>query len=360
MDAAQFQAFIAALRMGHTNPAPASGSTSSANTVQERWSINLSSLLKLTQVSDVTQLPPVWSAIAKGPRKDERNILQAALDDRSRTKGAATNVKLTVSKELLSTVVNLSFWSGDFDMLEEGLHPFCTVYVSTAKQAQDQAHLQTYDSLAQDGTLWLEDVQLFQLVLKSNWPTDYLQLDMSLRLFHNLLAVLLPITHPLVVSYNSFLVTWRSMHILLAEYFSRDTAKPAQFLRSLQLRVALYWQSLSGADSSTALVLLPPNFQELLMSVNLQSWLPPTMPGQSILPNLQRGRPSNPPAAPAPAPSPAPAPAPAPAPGPAAPRQVEVRNPRVIPEIATAMQGRTFRIRDLFDRSNRPPNHTDG
>ena len=63
-------------------------------------------------------------------------------------------------------VVNLSFWSGNFDMLEEGLHPFRTVYVSTAKQAQDQAHLQTYNLSAQDGTLQLEDMQLFQLVLK--------------------------------------------------------------------------------------------------------------------------------------------------------------------------------------------------
>ena len=226
----------------------------------------------------MSHLPPIWSAIAKGPRKDERNILQAALYDHSRTQGVATNAKLTLSKELLSTVVNLSFWAGDFDMLEEGLHPFRTVYVSTAKQAQDQAHLQTYDSLAQDGTLRLEDVQLFQLVLKSNWPTNYLQLHTSLHLFHNLLAVLLPITHPLVISYDSFLLTWRSMHILLAEYFSRDTAKPAQFLRSLQLQVALYWQSLSSADPSSALVLLPPNFQELLMSVNLQSWVSPTMP----------------------------------------------------------------------------------
>ena len=132
MDAAQFQAFITALRVGHTKPAPASGATSSTNTIEKRWSINLSSLLKLTQVSDVAHLPPIWGVIAKGPRKDERNILQVALDGRSCTKGAAMNAKLTVSKELLSTVVNLSFWSGDFDMLEEGLHPFRTVYVNTA------------------------------------------------------------------------------------------------------------------------------------------------------------------------------------------------------------------------------------
>ena len=152
------------------------------------------------------------------------------------------------------------------------------------------------------------------------------------------------------------------MHILLAEYFSRDTAKPAQFLHSLQLRVSLYWQSLSSADASSALVLPPPNFQELLMSMNLWSWVPPMMLGQSpsILPGPVPplgpvGRAVNPPA-----PAPAPLPAPAPAPAPSAPRQVEVCNPRMILEIATAMRGQSFRVRDLFDRFNSPPNHSDG
>lgn len=142
----------------------------------------------------------MWAAIAKGPRKDKRNILQAALDDQSHSPGACINAKLTVSKELLSTVINLSFWSGDFNMLEEGLHPFRIVYVSTAKQAQDQAHLQTYDSLAREGTLCLEDIQLFQLVLKLLRPSEYLQLDTTLRLFHNLLLVMLRRDHPLLTS----------------------------------------------------------------------------------------------------------------------------------------------------------------
>ena len=61
---------------------------------------------------------------------------------------AATNAKLTVTKELLCTVVNLSFWAGDFNLLTKGLHPYRTLYVCAAKQAQDQATLQTYDSLA--------------------------------------------------------------------------------------------------------------------------------------------------------------------------------------------------------------------
>ena len=41
MDAAQFQAFIAALHMGHTAPAPATGSTSTANTMEKRCRIKI-------------------------------------------------------------------------------------------------------------------------------------------------------------------------------------------------------------------------------------------------------------------------------------------------------------------------------
>ena len=142
-------------------------------------------------VQDISQLTPVWSSLAKGPKKEERTILQAALDDHAQSPGAATSARLTVTKELLSTVVGLFFWSRDLDMLEGGLHPFRTLYTSTLKQAQDQAKLRLYNSLAQGGNLRLEDVELFQLVLRLNWPSDYRQLDTSIWFFQKLITVLL-------------------------------------------------------------------------------------------------------------------------------------------------------------------------
>ena len=263
-------------------------------------------------------------------------------------------------------------------MLEEGLHPFRTLYTSTAKQAQDQARLRVYDSLARDGSLRLEDVELFQLVLKSHWPSDYRQLDTSLRFFHNLISVLFTSTHPLVIAYKNFLDAWRRLDIQLGEFFVNGQSKPALFLRSMQLRIASYWQQVFMAADTTAAALIPaPDFQGLLSSLLIQAWVQPSMPGitipTSILgldqarhsaaggftppPNLAPGP------SPAPGPAPAPAPSPAPAPGAGTPgpsRQVEVRNPLVTPEVAAAMEGRTFRISGLFDRENRPPKHDDG
>ena len=69
-------------------------------------------------------------------------------------------------QELHDTVVNLMFWSGDIN-LDEGLHPFRTVYTSTAKTSMDQSNLQTYDLLASDGNLDFENIRMFQHIFKS-------------------------------------------------------------------------------------------------------------------------------------------------------------------------------------------------
>ena len=271
ISAAQLQALIAALRAGHAAPAPAPTTSTTVNTVEKRWAVNLDVLLKLCMVPDVASLNPIWEALAKGPRKEERNILQSALDNRAASSGSATKAKLVVSKELHTTVVSLSFWPGDMDMLEEGLHPFCTMYTSATKQALDLARLQTYDALAREGTLWLEDVELFQVVLKSHWPTDFLQLDTSMKFFQNLLMVLLPSTHPLVISYTNFLGSWTDLHIPMAEYFAQDHLRPALFLQTLQLRIAAYWQRITQATAQVVITIREPDFQALLGSLLVKS-----------------------------------------------------------------------------------------
>jgi len=178
----------------------------------------------------VTELAPVWSAIAKGPKKEERNILQAALDDLARNPGASTTASLTVTKELHNTVVNLMFWSGDIDLLNEGLHLFRTVYTSTVKTSMDQSNLQTYDLLASDGNLDLQNIQMFQHIFKSDQPTSYMQLDTTLKSYHNLIVLLLKPTHPYAAAYSIFLNIWKSISVQLAELFATNPSMPAQFL----------------------------------------------------------------------------------------------------------------------------------
>ena len=182
--------------------------------------------------------------------------------------------------------------------------------------------------------------------------------------------------HPLVTAHKNFLKSWSSLDIQLGEYFATDQSKPALFLRSLQLRIATYWQQVSLALDTAAAALIPaPNFQALLSSLLVQSWFRPTMPGITPTSMLGLDQVHHPASrgftptgtagslAPAPAPTPAPVPSPALSPalaGAPANRQINVQNPSVHPEVAAAMEGHTFRIAGLFDREHCPPKHDDG
>ena len=156
----------------------------------------------------------------------------------------------------------------------------------------------------------------------------------------------------------------------MAEYFAADADKPALFLRSVQLRTAAYWQKVTQVAPQTAPLVKAPDYADLLASLLIQSWVIPTMPGASLPPLLDQTRttgggspPFIPPAGPSPPTGPtpplAPATAPSPAPGPA-PCQTKVQNPNVDPQIAAAMNGRTFRIASLFNCTMRVLKHDDG
>ena len=264
------------------NNSTVSTAPKTALTPEKRWGLNLDTLLKYSHVSDFRNLAPIWFALAKGPRKEERSIIQSTLDEQARSPSAMTSVPLLVTKELHRTIVDLMFWSGDLDRLDEGLHPFRTIYTSSAKISRDQSFLQTYDALAADGILRLEDLQLFQHTLKSKWPVDFLQLDTTLKLYGNLLLVMFKEGHPLTAAYLNFMRLWSTLSVQLSEQFGSDPSKPALFLRSIQLHISVYWQTISSSTPSQALLHVAPNLCELLRSFRVQAWVPPTMPGLSV------------------------------------------------------------------------------
>ena len=152
------------------------------------------------------------------------------LDDHAITLGSSTSDPIIVSKELLRTLVNLIFWSGDPDRLDKLMHPFFIIYISAAKKSQDHPNRITCDLLSSDGYLSLKDIQLFQLILKSIWPADFLHLNTTFKSFHNLLVVLLKPNHLLCVSYQLLLSLWTGVIIQISEKFGLDPAKPAPFL----------------------------------------------------------------------------------------------------------------------------------
>ena len=129
----------------------------------------------------------------------------------------------------------IMFWSEDLDRLYEDFYPFHNVYKSIDKDYIDQYHLYTYDLLALNGNLIMDNIQLFQLVIKSNWTTSHRQLDTTLKIFKKCCMLIIYPTHPFVSSCGILLDLWGSTGIKMLELFGIDPERSAQFLWSTHL-----------------------------------------------------------------------------------------------------------------------------
>jgi len=191
--------------------------------------------------------------------------------------------------------------------------------------------------LASDWNLDLQNIRMFQHIFKSDWPTSYMQLDTTLKSYHNLIVLLLKPTHPYAVAYSIFLNIWKSISVQLAELFG--------------------WQSVNALYAMEARILPPPDFAELLSSVRIQSWIFSMLPG-TPLGSAYSGNPtvaSNPAPALGPAlgPAPAVAPSPVPAPAPATAICNNVINPSPIPDEVQAAMTRCTPLHTYYDDSGR-------
>ena len=105
MTAVDLQELIVALRNGYSTTKPEF--SESNNTIDKRWSVNHSTLMKYNPSALESELAPIFQAITSGSRIMERAILQDGYDDLDRTSAAATSYPLVIIKDLASTIVNL-------------------------------------------------------------------------------------------------------------------------------------------------------------------------------------------------------------------------------------------------------------
>ena len=336
---------VEALR-GHTDRAPGTSSTPTIpEKIAKRWSVSIETLLKYTYSQSVDDLQPIFGNLATGSKKEERATLQAGLNQVARSSSSATTAEFTVTKDLALSIVEFRWFSGDLDRWDEGLHPGRTIYTSTARAAADQNRLLSYQALIEDGQLTSTDLEVFRAAQKHELPSTFLSLDTTLRVYDNLLQLLLRPTHPLKAEFTRFLKGWKDWTIQLSEICAQRPGTPAQLLRSIQLHISVYWQSLDGKDRLSALSFPAPDLCHLLTSVRTQTWVPPTLPGTGHTPSavpavtnssLKAGTS-----------------APLASEGPP-PRQREV-NSSPLSEVQEAVRDRTFRLGDILTNGVRAP-----
>ena len=88
----------------------------------EYFGANLTHLLKLVQVTDAQDLPPVWEALAMASKHQQLMVLQRAFDGTTEEMGLRAPTIAT--PYLLKLVLTLGFRMESTDDLTTGLHPF--------------------------------------------------------------------------------------------------------------------------------------------------------------------------------------------------------------------------------------------
>ena len=101
---ANFQDIIDAMRLSQVVPPTAPSASTTSTRIEKRWSVNLNTLLLFNLANQVSDLPPIYGAIADGTRKQERATLQAGYNDIARSPGAVTRAPLVITKELATTL----------------------------------------------------------------------------------------------------------------------------------------------------------------------------------------------------------------------------------------------------------------
>ena len=157
--------------------------------------------------------------------------------------------------------------------------------------------------------------------------------------------------HPFVSTYGLFLDMWNSTGIHMSELFGIYPVQPAHFLRSIQLLTSVYWKYITTLSPAQALILLGPDFTQLINAFRIQYWTIPQLPGSPMGAHTTS-------TAPWPAPSYPPAPGTSLGPSPGLginPPRRRMENLSPVADIKTAMEGRTFHLSSLLAYGVRPP-----
>lgn len=233
-------------------------------------------LLAICGVTEESDLPPFWAALAAAGKRD-RQALEQALLGKARSLGMAEAAPVA-TPDLTKKVSGLQ-WAGlNSEDLAEGIQPFTIVltdYTGSDAGIEAKRLADTYDIMTEGTTSSsLEDAKTLKSS-KEVIPIDLSEARAHLVSLMILWSTLLGDGHPFVTAYGTFVRNYMSREY---SYQTRlrnlgSTAPiSAVFLRFVQLRTVHYWRR---ALSQRALPNAP-EFDQVLEKLDLQdkSWIP--------------------------------------------------------------------------------------
>jgi hypothetical protein len=272
---------MAAALIVQTNDARATREQKQAQDMEPKlpssqFTVTLPVLLEYLQIDNELSPPTIWHSWANCTKRQETQVLRDALDAFSRSADAFSTSVPLVTTRLVQDMLSFQFLGQSADDIKTGLHPFI-IMDGNAEQRQVNTEVAPLYGLLTtgDATCSLADLKALSAKEIRSIPLTYWELDKSLGMFGNLIAVLLGKNHALVLAFREL---WQllqtnmkdELHSIL-EYCK--SIKPTHILRSVQLTFFTWF-----AHKRAKLTPPDPALKNIVHQILMQIYVAPTLP----------------------------------------------------------------------------------
>jgi hypothetical protein len=259
-------------------------------------------LLILCRVADEANLPELWEVIAAANGKQDRSAIEWVLRQIANSL-SLPELAPVVTPGLAKKLTGLRFAGSNLDDLDEGISPFSIVIVDHTTAAGQNTYNEAlsfaddYDDLTKgSSSATLNDLKVVKST-KAIIPQTFILARATLQSFRILLLAILGETHPILLTYNTFLNSFVNREIFFVGRIMREDAKggPARLVRFVQLHIRAWFQATwDAADAITARGVPDPEWLTGLHKISIGdlSWLP-AMPPQYCSEHAERRMPTD-------------------------------------------------------------------
>lgn len=272
--------------------------------VAEAYRETYRTLLRFGNVTDVTELAPVWQRLANCLKSEQHTVLTQEFQKVCMARGLSTEYYVPiVTSTLKQMIVSFQFVGFGSDDLTSGCQPFLVTYSGRANHYQVLAAADVGNQLAQgDQTASLGDYKAIRDTEKVKLPKDVAETCITLCRFAVLCQVLFQGTgpaHPLVDAMWTTALSLQNLAPAVTDRYQSllgisGVAQTyfARILRAVQLGVHDYLQAVATNIVDSVAGIERPNFSGLLQDLKRgtfhqsTNWipLPPEYLGSLTLP----------------------------------------------------------------------------
>ena len=231
--------------------------------------------MRYTLVTDEQQLPALYFDLAKASKHERRMVIQQALSTHCNSVTAFSTQPLIVNLGLAKCIQEFDFVALDPDILTLGLQPFMLNLGNSEQRAKSLEIAKQYDAL-EGGAIRVSLHDLKDLTANEikHVPVSFMETDLTLGGFGDLLAVTLGSTHVLYTAFQSFWREWSRARPFLSNLNDvTRQVKPVHIMRRIQLEL-FYWFESKRQDLTPRAV----DFTLLLHELHMATFTPPALP----------------------------------------------------------------------------------